>query len=78
MITTTFTSEVEAIDYIKSNEQYIFGELSQDEIKTIYTNENTRITAMKDGKRLLMVTIRFQGDKYISSIYKDMADLKLL
>jgi len=78
MFLTEFTYEQNAIQYINANEQNLLDEMAQDEIKTIYTNTNTRINIVKDGKRLLRVTIRFQGDKKISEIYKDVIDLRLL
>ena len=78
MLSTEFTGEQKALQYINANEQQLFDGLLQDEIKTIYTNVNTRINIVKDGKRLLRVTVRFQGDKKISEIYKDMVDLRLL
>jgi len=78
MLLTEFTDEQNALQYIEANEQNLLDEMLQDEIKTIYTNGNTRINIAKDGKRLLRVTIRFQGDKKISEIYKDMVDLRLL
>ena len=75
---TEFTDEQGALQYIRDNEQRLYDELAQEEIKTMYTNDNTRINIMKDGKRLLRVTIRFQGEKKISEIHKDMVDLRLL
>ena len=78
MISIEFADEKDTLQYIKDNEQKLYDELAQEEIKTMYTNDNTRINIVKDGKRLLRVTIRFQGDKKISDIYKDMVDLRLL
>ena len=78
MLSMEFTNEQEALQYIEDNEQSLLDELTQEEVKAIFTNDSTRINIMKDGKRLLRVTIRFQGDKKISDIYRDMVDLKLL
>ena len=78
MLSMEFTNERDALQYIEDNEQSLFDELTQEEIKTIFTNDNTRINIIRDGKRLLRVTIRFQGSKKISEIYKDMVDLQLL
>ena len=78
MLATELSSELEALQYIEANEKRLLGELSQEEIKTVYSNQNTRINIMRDGKRLLRIIARFQGDKKISDIHKDMAELGLL
>ena len=73
-----FASEQEALTYIVENERRLYNEMKQEEIKPIYTNENTHISVMKDGKRLLRIKARFLGDKVISEICADIADLKLI
>ena len=73
-----FKTENEALTYIQTNKDALLAKMDEGQIKTIYTNGNTRINVMKDGKRLLKVINRFDGDKKLIDIYKDMIDLKLL
>ncbi|MCL2224545.1 MAG: hypothetical protein FWB96_06220 [Defluviitaleaceae bacterium] len=72
-----FANEQEALSYIDDNKPALLAELQEEQIKTIYTNENTRINVMRNGKRLLKFINRFEGDKHLCDIYKDMIDLKL-
>ena len=71
-----FASEAEALTYIDDNKQNILDELQDEQIKTIYTNENTRINVMRNGKRLLKFINRFEGEKKLADICRDMANLK--
>jgi len=72
-----FSNEAEALEYINANKDKILSELQEQQIKIIYTNENTRINVMRNGKRLLKFINRFEGDKSLLDVYKDMVDLKL-
>jgi hypothetical protein len=71
------STEQEALAYIEANKTVLLAELAEHEIKTIYADDITRINVMKDGKRLLKFINRFEGDKKLLDIYKDMVDLKL-
>ena len=71
-----FANETEALTYIDANKPALLAELQDKEIKAIYTDGNTRINVMRDGKRLLKFINRFTGDKKLSDIYRDMAGLK--
>jgi len=73
-----FSSEAEALTYIDENKPALLAELQDEQIQTIYANGNTRINVMRDGKRLLKFINRFEGDKNLLDVYKDMIDLKLL
>ena len=72
-----FASEAEALTYINDNKDKLLDELQDEQIKTIYTNGNTRINVMRNGKRLLKFINRFEGDKSLLDVYKNMVDLKL-
>ena len=74
----SFSSEAEALHYIEENKNNILTELQDEQIKTIYTGENMRINIMKDGKRLLKFINRFEDNKKLADICKDIADLKLI
>ena len=58
-----FSNEAEALTYIEENKGKILAELQEEQIKTIYTNENTRINVVRNGKRLLKIINRFEGEK---------------
>jgi len=62
-----FLNEVEALNYIDTNKGIIIDELQEQQIKTIYTNENTRINIMRNGNQLLKVINRFDDDKNITN-----------
>ena len=70
-----FSSEAEALTYIQTNENAILADMGEREIKTIYTNEDTRINVMRDGKRLLRVINRYEGSKTLHEVFKGVADL---
>jgi len=55
--------ELEALQYIETNEQKLLNKLTQEEIKTVHSNENTRINIMRDGERLLRITARFLNEE---------------
>jgi len=57
------SSEQEALLYIDDNKPALLDELEGEQIKTIYTNVNTRINIMRNGKRLLKFIIRLEGKK---------------
>ena len=69
-----FSSEEEALDYINANKDSILTKLQNNEVKNIYANENTRINVMRNGKRLLKFINRFEGEKTIHEVFKDIAD----
>jgi len=71
-----FSSEAEALIYIDTSKHNILAELQDEQIKTIYTSENIRINVMRNGKRLLKFINRFEGDKKLVDICRDMARLK--
>ena len=73
-----FASEQQALDYIKANEHRLFDELEQLEIRSVFNIGNTRINIMKEGKRLIRVINRYDGDKKIHDVFKDIIDLGLL
>ena len=74
---TQLTSEQGALQYIEANEKELYEELEEQEIKTIYDNGNVKINVRKDGKRLIKVIHRFEGDKKLLDVYKEMVNLKL-
>ncbi len=72
-----FSSEQEALKYINQNKVLLLSQLEELEIKTMYTNEHTQISVLKDGKRLLKFINRFAEEKKLVDIYLEMIDLKL-
>ena len=58
-----FSNEAEALTYIDDNKINLLAELEEQQIKTIYANDNTRINAMRNGKRLLKIINRFEDEK---------------
>ena len=77
MLSIEFTCEQDVLQYIEDNKQNLLDELEEQEIRNIYHNDNTRINIMKDGKRLIKGINRYEGNKKISDVFKDIADLKL-
>ena len=77
MLLTDFACEQGALQYIEANEKELYEELGEEEIKTIYNNGNVKINVRKDGKRLIKVIHRFEGDKKLLDVYKEMVNLKL-
>ena len=73
-----FLSEQETLQYIEDNEQSLLIELLEQGKRTLYDNGNTKINVKNDGKRLIKIIYRFEGDKNISDIYRDMVDLRLM
>ena len=71
-----FSNEQEALTYIDENKAILLDELGEKQIKTIYTNENTQINIMRNGKRLLRFINRFEGNKNLLDVYKDIINLK--
>ena len=78
MLSMEFINERDALQYIETNEKKLFSELEEQEKINIYDNGNVKINVKNDGKRLIKIIYRFEGDKTISDIYKDMLDLRLM
>ena len=72
-----FSNEQDALSYIDENKPALLAELDEQQIKTIYTNENTRINIMRNGKRILKIINRFEGEKNLLDVYKEIIDSKL-
>ena len=77
MLSMKFTSEQEALQYIDDNKNRFLAELEEQEIKAIYTNGNTHIKITKNGKRLVKLISRFDSNKRLLDICKDIKKLKL-
>ena len=73
-----FVSVDDVLEYIQANESGILGELQDKQIKNIWMGASAGVNVMRDGKRLLRVIVRFEGDKKISEFSKDMRDLGLI
>jgi len=73
-----FSNEQEVLSYIVANKPALLAELEEEQIKTIYVNGNMRINIMRYGKHLLKFINRFEGDKKLVDICKDIIELNLL
>ena len=72
-----FQSESKAIRYIQTNKKTLIEKLKEQEIKTVYTGDNTRISIMKDGNNILRIKNHY-GERNIADIFKEFIDLGLI
>jgi hypothetical protein len=70
MLATEITSEQEALQYIEANKQSLLKDLGTNEVKTIYTDSNTKIHIIKDGTQILKVISRFEDCKETADLLK--------
>ena len=66
-----FSNEAEALTYIDENKPALLAELQDEQIQTIYANENTRINVLRSGKCLLKCISRFDTNKKLADLKFD-------